>query len=69
MVDSVTAEEEKAEASRIAADQLQQTRVLHESAGVLALDDSSLFQKMIKGDVEGKVLLRLPGADKLLSRY
>ena len=40
----------------------------HKMAGVLALDDGSLFANMFDGDREAEVLLKLPGAEKLLTR-
>jgi len=48
---------------------LNAARTHHKMAGVLALNDGTLFTNMFKGDKETEVLLRLPGAEKLSSRY
>lgn len=41
----------------------------HLAAGVLALDDGSLFKTMFADDIEAKILLKLPGADRLVDRF
>ncbi|XP_071534054.1 dynein regulatory complex subunit 3-like isoform X1 [Panulirus ornatus] len=41
----------------------------HRQAGVLALNDGSLFVRMFRGDKDMGVLLQLPGAHALMTKY
>ncbi|CAL4060989.1 unnamed protein product, partial [Meganyctiphanes norvegica] len=59
------------------AEQTEDTRKLeeqtskrhHQRAGVYALNDGSLFDKMFDGDQDMAVLLQLPGAQTLMTKY
>lgn len=55
-----TKDEEEREGER------RRSREEHRRAGVLALDDGSLFDRMFRGDKDMGVLLHLPGAHTLM---
>ncbi|KAF2355488.1 Leucine-rich repeat [Trinorchestia longiramus] len=67
------AEVKKEEAEKRALEEMKEKQraaaAQHQQAGVAGLDDGSLFVLMMDGDVDVKVFLRLPGAEKLLAKY
>ncbi|XP_045604212.1 dynein regulatory complex subunit 3 isoform X3 [Procambarus clarkii] len=65
----VEAEEEKARKQEEQEVVTRTSQEHHRRAGVLALNDGSLFARMFRGDKDMGVLLHLPGANSLMTKY
>ncbi|XP_063885243.1 dynein regulatory complex subunit 3-like isoform X1 [Scylla paramamosain] len=68
-VEVVEADEERVRLEEEAEKERRRSREAHARAGVLALDDGSLLARMFRGDKDMGVLLQLPGAHALMSKY
>ncbi|XP_042214741.1 dynein regulatory complex subunit 3-like isoform X1 [Homarus americanus] len=65
----VEAQEEKAQQQEEQERLTRASQEEHRRAGVLALNDGSLFSRMFRGDKDMGVLLQLPGAHTLMTKY
>ncbi|KAK3885466.1 hypothetical protein Pcinc_010324 [Petrolisthes cinctipes] len=68
-VSVVEEEEAKAREEEEREGERRRSREEHRRAGVLALDDGSLFDRMFRGDKDMGVLLHLSGAHTLMVKY
>ncbi|XP_066939133.1 dynein regulatory complex subunit 3-like [Macrobrachium rosenbergii] len=68
-IDVVEAEEAKVHEQDRKDAEDKKSQEEHRKAGVLALNDGSLFTRMFRGDKDMGVLLQLPGAHALMTKY
>ncbi|XP_050713848.1 dynein regulatory complex subunit 3-like [Eriocheir sinensis] len=68
-VEVVEAEEKRMRQEEEAELERRRNMEAHRRAGVLALDDGSLLARMFRGDKDMGVLLQLPGAHALMTKY